>query len=48
MVKNDLYLMDRAQKKWRKAVTGDAEKSVREHMKEIPQVDGNSFCNFGE
>jgi len=29
---------DRAQKKWRKAVTGDAEKSVREHMKEVPQV----------
>merc|ERR1719347_927002 len=28
----------RAQKKLRKVLTGDAEKSVREHLKEVPQV----------
>ena len=37
-----LYQIDikcnRAQKKLRKVVTGDSEKSVREHMNEVPQV----------
>ena len=28
----------RAQRKWRKAVTGDPEKRIRDHMKEVPQV----------
>jgi len=27
-----------AQRKWRKAVTGDPEKRIRDHMKEVPQV----------
>jgi len=28
----------RAQRKWRKAVTGDPDKRIRDHMKEVPQV----------
>jgi len=28
----------RAQRKWRKTVTGDPEKRIRDHMKEVPQV----------
>jgi len=28
----------RAQRKWRKAVTGDPDKRIRDHMREVPQV----------
>ena len=28
----------RAQRKWRKTVTGDPDKRIRDHMKEVPQV----------
>ena len=29
---------DRGRRKWRKVVTGDPEKRIRDHMKEVPQV----------
>ena len=36
--KNSLYAFFRAQRRWRKAVTGDPDKRIRDHMKETPQV----------
>ena len=30
---------EKGQKAWRKAVTGNSEKKIRDYMKEVPQVD---------
>ena len=30
---------EKGQKSWRKAITGNPEKKIRDYMKEVPQVD---------
>ena len=34
----DKLLLCRARRKWRKVVTGDPNKRIRDHMREVPQV----------
>ena len=36
--KIELFIIFRAKRSWRKAVTGDPDKRIRDHMKETPQV----------